>query len=112
VRFDWQAAEDDVRPFFGEVEEPADLERWRPKTTTDSRTPAEWREVKIANGECPMAGCGGNLDEACFCPQCGNVSLPGRIVLDATVSREDYVETLPGALWPVEEYAPAEVDQS
>jgi hypothetical protein len=33
-------------------------------------------------------------------------------LLDPVVAQDGYVETLPGALWPVEEYAPAEVDQS
>ncbi len=72
-------------------------------------TPAEWREQNIAEGLCPMVGCGGTLDKDLFCSQCGEVSLP-RPVEAVLEDSPEYIPTIPGALWPVDEYAPAEVD--
>ncbi len=97
-----------MRPFFGEHSEPVgeNLEPHTPKPV-DSRTPAEWREVRVADGLCGFSNCAGTLDEDFYCAICGQVSLPRRAdrVLEDDL---EYLPTLPGALWPVDEYAPAD----
>ncbi len=108
MSFDWDAAEDDVRPFFGETPEPLgeNLEPHTPKPV-DSRTPAEWRELRIADGMCGFSNCAGQLDKDFYCATCGQVSLP-RPVETVLEDQPEYLPTIPGALWPVDEYAPAD----
>lgn len=38
---------------------------------------AELRQMKITDGECPLPGCAGRLDEDFYCFGCGFVSTPG-----------------------------------
>ena len=68
---------DEVRPFFGETPEAiGENQQILVTVEEEAHTPAVWRELKIADGFCPMIGCGGVLDVDFFCSLCGNVSLP------------------------------------
>ena len=108
--FDWDIAEQDVRPFFGELPETVG-ESLRPsrQPRQESHTPAEWRELKIADGLCPMVGCGGTLDEDLFCSTCGNTSLPRPV-------EDEPLDELELPVYPValsfDEYAPTSVDEA
>lgn len=77
---------------------PADRER---------HTLNEWRELRIAAGECPMPGCAGAIDESFYCSMCGCTSLP------ATLEREVERVTipLPPHELPFDEYGPCDVSQ-
>lgn len=112
----------DERPFFGEPPEVLgdSLLPWTPEPSPESHTPAVWRELKIADGLCPLPGCGGTLDADFFCATCGQVSLP-KPAEDVVEDVDEYLPRLPLALegWPaagfpepptpVDEYAEADV---
>ena len=86
---------DKARPFFGDEEEPlgADL-AWTPDPQPEKHTPAEWRELRIANGDCPVGACPGRLDEDFCCGFCGRVSLPRPVEPEP----DEWLETFPLAL--------------
>lgn len=94
--------EDDARAFPDDVIHGPQYESPEP----ERRTLQERRELRIAEGECPMPGCGGSLDEDFFCSQCGNTSLPGQ--QPETPGPPD-LPTFPLAL-TLDEYAEAQVD--
>ena len=100
--------DEEVRPYWGETVEVLSGPEYDRQPRPTTRTFQERREAKIADGDCPLPGCGGRLDEAWYCSQCGQVSLPGQTPeTPAPLELPRY----PLALTiPVDEFAPAEVD--
>lgn len=64
----------------------------------------EWREIRISDGECPMPGCSGDLDEDFYCSRCSNVSLPAK-----AAEAERVTIPLPPHELPFDEYSPCDV---
>lgn len=97
--------DEEIRRFFGEQTEPVGV---IPAVVRqpESHTLSEWRELRIADGQCPMPGCAGLLDEDFFCSACGCTSLPAPV--DAEVERVTI--PLPPHELPFDEYAPAVLD--
>jgi hypothetical protein len=77
-----------------------------PSREPDRHTLNEWRELRIADGICPMPGCAGSLDEDFYCSRCSNVSLPA----PTRVEVERVTIPLPPHELPFDEYSPAVVD--
>lgn len=98
--------DEEIRPAWGESTEVLPGPEYDVQPRPVTRTLQEWREVKIADGLCPLPGCGGSLDADCFCSLCGTVSLPGVAPSDPDV-RE--LPVYPIAL-TLDEYAEAQVD--
>lgn len=100
--------DEEIRPYWGESAEVLDGPIDPAPPRVETHTLAEWRELKIADGLCPLPGCAGNLDEDFFCSLCGNTSLPHQTVVDGPEPAE--LPFFPLVLHVPDEYAPAEVD--
>jgi hypothetical protein len=92
--------DEEVRPFFGEHSEPvgAVVPRSAPLEPAGS-IEDKWQR-RIASGLCPRVACQTELEEG-FCPRCGWSLLDEQMRerLNRVEQQDDYVETLPGALF-------------
>jgi hypothetical protein len=102
----------DVRPFFGERSEPVGPVPPREQPQARRGTIEERRLWKIAEGLCPRPGCNTELEDDA-CARCGWSLLEEQLTarVRSVEDRDDYLPTLPQALW-LDEYGPANLDDA
>jgi hypothetical protein len=104
--FEFLDIDQEIRRFFGEQSEPVGVV---PPVVPvpESHTLDEWREIRIGEGQCPMPGCAGNLDDDFYCGMCGCTSLPASLHSEV----ERVTIPLPPHELPFDEYSPCAVTE-
>jgi len=102
--------DEEVRPYWDEHAQPVGVVQPRSHPLEPAGTIEQKWEQRILAGVCPRIACGFELDDEDCCARCGWSFVEYRMQqrLATPEQHDDYITTLPGALW-VDEYAPADL---